>query len=202
MAVRPFTKAQQEIRCNFTSKWGNGSLNPSSFPTKSDVSYIPLYPYVSHPTVLQRHIKSNSVFKKSSLQRKEVRRQTDFTGKSSCNLFNFLPSKSASWFSLPHHSEFYVISDHRVASSQTCGQCERRPLQWLWNWRSYSRHAWLSPSLLQGEPWEMAPTKWPQKNGAWNLQKSDKSTRNNDILWYYGLATKKCRQLTQFNQQK
>ena len=64
MAVRPFTKAQQEIRCNFTSKWGNGSLNPSSFPTKSDVSYIPLYPYVSHPTVLQRHIKSNSVFKK------------------------------------------------------------------------------------------------------------------------------------------
>ena len=95
MAVRPFIQAQLEIRCNFTSKWGNGSLNPSSFPTKSAVSYIPLYPHVSHPTVLQRHIKSNSV-KKTSLQRKEGRGQTDFTGKSSCNLFNFLPSKSAS----------------------------------------------------------------------------------------------------------
>ena len=143
MAVRPSTKAQQEIRCNFTSKWGNGSLNPSSFPTKSDVSSIPLYLHCLIPRFCKGTSNQIVVLKKSSLQRKEVSGQTDFTGKSSCNLFHFLPSKSASEI-FPFRIIPIIlrkISDHRVASSQTCGQCERRPLQWLWNWRSYSRHA-------------------------------------------------------------
>lgn len=134
------------------------------------------------------------VLKKSSLQRKEVSGQTDFTGKSSCNLFHFLPSKSASWFSLPHHSKNFTenFSPPRCIKSN------------LWSMREKTSAMAVELEIIQQARMTFAKSPpgttcmfngsdntWPQKNGAWNLQKSDKSTRNNNILWYYGLATKK-----------